>query len=149
LFYWVFARLGFAQLGEVLSFASPENSNQKAVPAHTVKRHRGPCAHGIPFILNIKRRPLLTSRSYASCVHGISESLHVGLRVLRTALRAPRSGVIVRAGSLFIKQEGLPCLKQALLEHPVLITRKITPPLGRSEGEIWCRPRVSTSDMCF
>jgi len=27
-----------------------------------------------------------------------------------------------------------PCLKQALLEHPVLVTRKITPPLGSSEG---------------
>jgi len=41
----------------------------------------------------------------------------------------PRVDVICRVG--LIRH---PCLKQALLEHPVLVTRKITPTLGSSEG---------------
>jgi len=42
-----------AVFGELLFSAPPEQSNQKAVPAH-------PCAHGIRASLHIKRRPLLT-----------------------------------------------------------------------------------------
>jgi len=47
------------------------------------------------------------------------------------ACGSPRGDVILRVGLI-----RLPCLKQALLEHPVLVTRKITPPLGSSEGDL-------------
>jgi len=80
-FSWCFDVSGFAQLGEVLSFASPRESTQRK---------------------------------------GDHSSLAFGF---------PRSGVTCRVN--LIRH---PCLKQALLEHPVLITRKITPPLGSSEG---------------
>jgi len=43
----------------------------------------------------------------------------------------PRVGAICKVG--LIRR---PCLKQTLLEHPVLGTRKITSPLGSSEGEV-------------
>jgi len=74
---------GFAQLDEVLSFASPKESTQRK---------------------------------------GDPTSLACGF---------PRVGMIYRDG--LIRH---PCFKQALLEHPVLVTRKITPPLGSSEGEL-------------
>jgi len=73
-------------------------------------------------ILHIKRRPLLTSRSSLPvpahpCAHGISESLHVGLRVLRTALQAPRVDMICRASSLSRKQRGASRLRRAFRAH--------------------------------
>jgi len=49
------------------------------------------------------------------------------------SLKAPRSGVICRAGSM-----RRPALNEPLAHIPVRSTRKITPPLGSEEGE-WRR----------
>jgi len=51
-----------------------------------------------------------------------------------TSLKTPRSGAIFRVGSIRRPASGEPCL-----HIPVQTTRKITPPLGSSEGGAWCQ----------